>query len=149
MKKNEINDSTQKKFDLYKFVVLLVAFLFPLIFIFLKKKYTYIELFDRISIPLIIAVFSYFWLKFTKEIEDLNRLIFSISKQKENFEKHLNRFNTLQELKDCEKELDKYESLFKTDTEYLDSINKLLRNLAILVVVFKLVCLASGNINRF
>lgn len=97
------NLNPYEKFNRNNLYILILIILLPLIYKILKKKYTYLELFDRLSVPILIALYSYFWLKYTNTIEK-KRLIISKTKKIEDIKKHIQLFS-IDELKEMKMNL--------------------------------------------
>ena len=134
---------TFNQYSLYAFLILLAL---PLIYCLLPKLFnSYFDAFDKLSIPLWLALYSFFWLKFNRQIKKTEQQIPIYKNRITSFEKigskeYFNEYKTdIVQLSILEKDLKELKLHF-------DFVNETLRISVIVGALVKLIQFAYNVI---
>lgn len=84
--------NTIKVFNQYSLYAILICLALPSIYFLLPKIFnSYLDAFDKLSIPIWAALYSFFWLKFSRGIKKTERQILIYKNRATSFEKIGNR----------------------------------------------------------
>ena len=128
-----------KAFTQYSLYAILILLVLPSIYLFLPKIFnSYFDAFDKLSIPIWAALYSFFWLKFNQQVKKTQQQILIYQNRTSSLEKvgnreYLNEYKTdALQLSNLEKELAELKLHF-------DFVNEALRISIIVGAIVKVI----------
>ena len=132
-------DNTIENFNKYSLYALLLLCFLPFIYFLLPKTFTsYFDVFDKLSIPLWAALYSFYWLKFNRKIKKTERQI-PVYKNRVTALEKIHNQEYLNEYKSNAAELSKLETDIIELKRHFDFINDTLRISVIIGAAIKIV----------
>lgn len=132
-------NSIISKLNKYSVYAIIFLCLLPLIYLLLPQKFTsYFDAFDKLSIPLCAALYSYYWLKFSRLIKTTKREVDFLKKRGDALGK-LGNITSFDEYKSNAEQLSNLEGDLINLEQHLEFINEALRVFVIAGAAIKVI----------